>query len=335
LSFEEVEAVLAKTNAKLVVLLCHQNADPDALGSVYALAQLLKKTHPRMNVEVAPAQGVSKISGEILKTMPMDITTAPKIEAVDVIFLLDTSTIEQLGPWKSRLKHTTKPIIVIDHHAAHPETKELAHLAIIKEDVSSTCEIVYEMFKQQKIHPSPEAAQALFLGIAFDTQHFRIANSTTFKTIAELIDFGVDPKEILSLLMIPLDYSEKVSRLKAAKRLKLIKIGDWLIAISHVSSYQSSAARALLGVGAHVAVVGGKKGEAFRISLRSSREFYRKTGVHLGRDVAKPLGDYINGGGGGHSTAAGANGTGEFTTVSAKCIALLKEKLNKRESNQL
>ena len=335
MSVEEVEMVLAKVKAKLVVLICHQNADPDALGSVYAFAQLLKRTHPQMDVEVAPAQGGSKISGEILKAIPMDITTAPRIEAADVIFLLDTSTIEQVGPWKSRLENTTKPIIVIDHHVAHPKTKELAHIAIIQENASSACEIVYEMFRQKRIQPSPETAQALFLGIAFDTKHFRIANSTTFKTIAELIDFGVNPKEVLSLLMTPMDYSEKASRLKAAKRLKLIKVGDWLITISHVSSYQSSAARALLGVGAHVAVVGGKKGEALKISLRSSREFYRKTGVHLGRDVAKPLGDYINGMGGGHSTAAGVNGTGEFTTVSEKCIALFQEKLNKRGSNQL
>jgi nanoRNase/pAp phosphatase (c-di-AMP/oligoRNAs hydrolase) len=335
LTFEEVETVISKAEAKLVVLLCHQNADPDALGSVYAFAQLLKKTHPLMDVEVSPAKGMSKISGEILKVIPMNITTAPRIEAADVIFLLDTSTVEQLGLWKSRVKHATKPIIVIDHHATHPETKELAHLAIIQEDISSTCEIVYEMFKQKKIRPKPLTAQALFLGIAFDTQRFRLANSTTFKAIAELIDFDVDPKEVLSLLMTPLEYSEKVSRLKAAKRLKIIKISDWLIAISHVSSYQSSAARALLGVGAHVAVVWGNKGEEFRISLRSSRDFYRKTGVHLGRDIAKPLGDYINGMGGGHSTAAGANGTGEFTTVSEKCITLLQDKLNKCESNQL
>ena len=75
MSFKEVETVLAKAKAKLVVLLCHQNADPDALGSVYAFAQLLKSTLPRIDVEVAPAQGVSKISGEILKAIPMDITT--------------------------------------------------------------------------------------------------------------------------------------------------------------------------------------------------------------------------------------------------------------------
>ena len=335
MSVEEVEMVLAKVKAKLVVLICHQNADPDALGSVYAFAQLLKRTHPQMDVEVAPAQGVSKISGEILKAIPMDITTAPRIEAADVIFLLDTSTIEQVGPWKSRLENTTKPIIVIDHHVAHPKTIELAHLAIIQENASSACEIVYEMFRQKRVQPSLETAQALFLGIAFDTKHFSIANSATFKTIAELIDFGVDPKEVLHLLMIPMDYSEKTSRLKAAKRLKLIKIGEWLITVSHVSSYQSSAARALLKVGAHVAAVGGKKGKTFKISLRSATKFYRKTGIHLGRDIAKPLGDYINGMGGGHSTAAGASGTGEFTKVSEKCIALFQEKLSEPQSNHL
>lgn len=335
MSVEDVAAVLAQVKAKLVVLLCHQNADPDALGSLYALAQLLPRIQPQMDIEVAPAQGVSKIAGEILKVIPMNLTPAPRIEAADVIFLVDTSTIEQLGPWKTRVAHTTKPIIVIDHHAAHPATTALARLAVIRETASSTCEIVYELFRQKGIPLSPKTAQALFLGIAFDTQHFRIANAPTFKTIAELIDFGVEPKELYPLLMTPMDYSEKVSRLKAAKRLTFTKVGEWLVTTSHVSSYQSSAARGLLGMGAHVAVVGGKKGDALRISLRSSREFYQKTGVHLGRDIAKPLGDYVNGMGGGHSTAAGVNGRGAFRAVSAKCIALLRERLASARPNQL
>jgi len=186
LSFKEIRAVLDKAKAKRVVLLCHRNADPDALGSAYAFSQLLNTVQSNLEVEVAPAQGASKISRELIKAIHMEITSSPRLENADVIFLLDTSTIEQLGPWKSRVKATEKPIIVIDHHALHPETEKLAQLTIIHEETASTCEIVYQMYKEAKIQPSKKTAQALFWGIAFDTKHFLIANSTTFKTIAEL-----------------------------------------------------------------------------------------------------------------------------------------------------
>lgn len=326
--------MLDKAKAQRVVLLCHRNADPDALGSAYAFSQLLKKIRSNLKVEVAPAQGASKISREIVKTIQMEITSSPRIEEADVIFLLDTSTIEQLGPWKSRLQSTETPIIVIDHHAIHPETEKLAQLTIIHEDTASTCEIVYEMYKQEKIQPAKKTAQALFWGIAFDTKHFLIANSTTFKTIAELVDCGVDAKDALKLLRTSMESSERISRLKAAKRLKLIRIGEWLITIARVSSFQASAARALISLGAHVAVVCGVKDGEFDISLRASGEFYEETGIHLGRDIAKPLGEYIKGMGGGHSTAAGASGEGEFSAVSEKCLALFQDKLMKSPSSQ-
>ena len=335
MSVEDVVAVLTHAKARLVVLLCHQNADPDALGSLYALTHLLQRIQPHLHLEAAAPQGVSKLSSEILEVIPLDLTPTPRIEAADVIFLVDTSTIEQLGPWKARVEQTTKPIVVIDHHVAHPATTKLAHLAVIQETASSTCEIVYKLFRQQGLSPAPKTAEALFLGIAFDTQHFRIATAATFKAVAELIDCGVEPTKLVPLLMTPMDHSERVSRLKAAKRLTLMKVEEWLVAVSHVSSYQSSAARALLSVGAHVVVVCGKKGETLRISLRSTREFYRKTGIHLGRDIAKPLGDYVQGMGGGHSTAAGVNGRGEVRAASMRCIALLREHLTRGESNQL
>jgi phosphoesterase RecJ-like protein len=326
--------VLDKAKANLVVLLCHRNADPDALGSAYAFSQLLNKMQSNLEVEVAPAQGASKISRELIKAIQMKITSSPRIEDADVIFLLDTSTIEQLGPWKPRVKATEKPIIVIDHHAIHPETEKLAQLTIIHEDAASTCEIVYQMYKEAKIQPSKKTAQALFWGIAFDTKHFLIANSTTFKTIAELVDYGVDVKEALKLLRTSMEPSERISRVKAAKRLRLIRMGAWLITVSHVSSFQSSAARALISLGAHVAVVCGVKDGAVHISMRSSGTFYEETGIHLGRDIAKPLGEYVKGMGGGHSTAAGASGEGKFSIVSDKCITLFQEKLMKSPSSQ-
>jgi len=124
-----------------------------------------------------------------------------------------------------------------------------------------------------------------------------------------------------------MDFSERVARLKASRRTRLFRVGDWLIALSHVSAYQASAARALVELGAHVAAVAGEKNGSLEISLRSSLEFFKKTNVHLGKDVAKQLGEYLHGMGGGHATAAGVNGQGDVEIGLKRCLWLLKDRL--------
>lgn len=327
MSVTEITKILDETNAKLVVLLCHHNADPDAICSAYAFASLLKHFKPALDVEIGAAKGISRLSKHLLKKLPIPVKTQPNIENVDVIVLLDTNTIQQLDNLAEKVKTARAPIIVIDHHAAHPETEQIAKLCITDENSSSTCEIVYNFFKQMNIKPNENEAKALFLGIAFDTRHFVLANSSTLKTIAELIDVGVNAQEALSMLSLPMDFSERVARLKACRRAKIFKIGEWIIALSHVSAYQASAARAIIDLGAHVAAVAGQKNENLEISLRCTNEFHKKTGIHLGKDIAKPLGEYLHGMGGGHSTAAGVNGLGEIEVGLKRCLRFLKEKI--------
>lgn len=208
----------------------------------------------------------------------------------------------------------------------------MAKICINNEEASSTCEIVYDFFRQMNKKPSIDVAKALFLGIAFDTRHFVLANSNTLKNIAELIDVGVNAQDTLSLLSLPMDFSERVARLKACRRTKLFNISEWIIALSHVSAYQASAARAMVELGAHVAAVAGEKNGTLEISLRSSLEFYRQTGVHLGKDLAKPLGEYLHGMGGGHATAAGVNGEGDVELGLKQCLSLLKKSIDRSRS---
>jgi len=313
--------------AKLVVLLCHHNADPDAVCAAFALSKLLKHLKPKLNIEIAAAQGLSRLSKYLLNSLPAKLTTQPRIEAADILILLDTNTIQQLDEWSERVRGSNAPLVVIDHHASHPETERLATLCITDEEASSTCEIIYRFYKEAEVEFEKVEAKALFLGIAFDTRHFILASSGTLKTVAELIDVGVNAEEALSLLSLPMDHSERIARLKASRRVRLIKIKEWLVALSHVSAYQASAARALIGLGVHIAVVAGQREEKIQVSLRSCRDFYNKTGIHLGRDIAKPLGDYLKGMGGGHSISAGANGVGDLEATLKRCARLLRESL--------
>jgi nanoRNase/pAp phosphatase (c-di-AMP/oligoRNAs hydrolase) len=282
---------------------------------------------PKIEVEIGAAYGISRLSKHLLQYVPIDVRDQPRIEKADAIVLLDTNTIQQLDNLAEKVKTAKSPIIVIDHHATHPETEQLATLCVTNEDASSTCEIVYNFYKQANIKPNQTEAKALFLGIAFDTRHFILANSSTLKNIAELIDSGLNVQETLPLLSLPMDLSERVARLKASRRVKLFKMNEWIIALSHVSAYQASAARALIDLGADVAAVAGQKSEKLEVSLRGTREFHKQTGIHLGKDIAKPLGEYIHGMGGGHATAAGANGAEDIEVALKRCLFLLKEKL--------
>jgi len=330
-SFAEIAKILDEQNAKHIVLLCHHNADPDAICSAYALSSLIRQCKPQITVEIGAAQGISRLSKHVLKKLPITVETEPNVEKAEVIILVDTNTVQQLDNLAEKVKASKAPLIVVDHHAAHPETEKMARLCITDENVSSTCEIVYDFYRQMGMKVGENEAKALFLGIAFDTRHFVLANSSTLKIIAELVDMGVNAQEALAMLSLPMDFSERVARLKACKRAKLFKIGGWIIALSHVSAYQASAARAIIDLGAHMAVVAGQRDDSLEISLRCTKEFHEKTGIHLGRDIAKPLGEYLRGMGGGHATAAGVNGYGELEAGLKKCWKLLKERIEQTQ----
>jgi nanoRNase/pAp phosphatase (c-di-AMP/oligoRNAs hydrolase) len=54
-------------------------------------------------------------------------------------------------------------------------------------------------------------------------------------------------------------------------------------------------------------------------------------GVHLGTDIAAPLGEILGGVGGGHAMAAGVGGKGEVKDALKQCLKLLEQKLGKTE----
>ncbi|KYH41528.1 MAG: hypothetical protein AYL32_005000 [Candidatus Bathyarchaeota archaeon B26-2] len=327
MDIHKVLSVIDGVRAEHVLILCHHNADPDAVCSAYAFKGLLRRLRPKIQADVR-APGLSRLSKALLESLSIDISVdQPRFEDVDVIVMVDTNTIKQLGPWGDKVTGSGAPLIFIDHHASHPETEKLAEAYISDEEASSTCEIVYGFYRELGLRPASDEAKALFLGISFDTKHFILATSRTFRVAADLVEGGVDAQEALSLLALPMDPSERIARLKACQRLRLLRLGEWIVALTHIGAYQASAARALIDMGAHLTVVAGEKDGEVQVSLRSSREFYEKTGIHLGRDVAKPLGERLRGMGGGHSTSAGVNGFGTIEEALKEAERVLKEKL--------
>jgi nanoRNase/pAp phosphatase (c-di-AMP/oligoRNAs hydrolase) len=163
--------------------------------------------------------------------------------------------------------------------------------------------------------------------MAYDTRHFMLATSEAFRIAANLVAKGVNALEAMKSLQVPMAESERIARLKASQRLVITRMGGWILVSTHVGSHQASAARALVMLGADVAIVAAEKKAQVRMSLRSTQDFYDKTKVHLGRDVAKKVGKIIQGAGGGHALAAGIYGQTEKEVALERCLSTIREEM--------
>ncbi|WP_297439061.1 bifunctional oligoribonuclease/PAP phosphatase NrnA [Thermococcus sp.] len=299
----KLKKFLRASEDRSFLLLCHHNADPDSLGSAIAFAIYLKSTGVE-RVKIGVAQSVSSYAKRLLSLSPVPVERNPPVEE-DVVVIFDTSSLEQLEPIEVREGRT---LVVIDHHV-EKEKPIRADIRVVDSSRTSTAEIVWELLKYLGVY-NETAVRALLAGIITDTANFRFANTKTFKAVSEMLEhFPIQLGEI-SQLVAPvsdenIDQAKKMAVLKACQRLEVKKFRKYIIAVSRVSAYEALACKVFLNLGADVAIVGSEK-NGVRISARA-REALVKRGLHLGR-IMEGVGPVIQGSGGGHPGAAGANG---------------------------
>ena len=285
------------------LLLCHHNADPDSLGSAIAFAIYLKSIGIE-RVKIGVAQSVSSYARRLLAFSPVPVERNPAVKE-DAVIIFDTSSLEQLEPIEIP---KGKTVVVIDHHVEKEEPIR-ADIVVVDSSRTSTAEIVWELFKYLGFYDET-AVRALLAGIVTDTASFRFANSKTFKAVSEMLErFPLQMGEIYQLVA-PVsdentDQAKRMAILKACQRLEIKKFRRYIITVSKVSAYESLACKTFLQLGADIAIVGSEK-NGVRISARAKESLVKK-GLHLGRIMEK-LGPVIDGSGGGHAGAAGANG---------------------------
>jgi nanoRNase/pAp phosphatase (c-di-AMP/oligoRNAs hydrolase) len=245
----------------------------------------------------------------------------------DLGLLVDTNSLDQLGKASSALLKMEHGLIVVDHHHPHPDTMKLARQMIVDESAAAAAEVVFHLFEASNEEPDRVEATALMAALFVETKHFLLARGSTFEVAAKLVKAGADPRRLSGMLSSPMNRSERVARLRAAERSSVTMLGNWIVVTSQLGSYQSSAARAFLTLGAHVAFVAGEVKERIRVNMRATEDFYQKTGAHLARDVAIPLGKMLEGMGGGHPTAAGLTALGAVDDVLIACVNRLRESI--------
>ncbi|MCS4541289.1 MAG: DHH family phosphoesterase [Euryarchaeota archaeon] len=310
-----------------ILLLCHHNADLDAVGSAIALSEVFKEKFPKAQVKIGVAESVSKAGSKLLAELGHEAAINPNPTDFDIIITLDISTPSQVSPIQLPLD---KPIVVIDHHYSNQKLEQFTKYSLTDEKAAATGELVYRLLTELKAKITEKIGSALIASIITDSAHLRTASPITFRIIAEILEkTKINFHSVLALLEEPLDLSKKIAHLKAAQRLKIHRINDWVVVTSTVSSHEASASRGLLQLGADVTLVAATKEDQVRISGRARPEIIQKTGFHLARDVMIKIGETIGGTGGGHNAAAAANGPLVEKTENAlkEAVKLIREYL--------
>lgn len=289
-----------------VLILCHRNADPDALGSAFALSEVIGGT-------IGLSDGCNRIASFLIDKLQIKVIDIPDPSEYDFVIVVDTSAKSQLNDIE------LTDYCVIDHHTTAATSLNENALFYLHRNLTSTAEIVFEIMKQIGAPLTRRVALALMTGIITDTGHFKHATPHTFRVVANMIELsGVNYYEVLDLLSAtPQDISIRIAMLKSIAQAEIERIHDWLVVTSQVSSFGGLTSSMLLNIGADVALIGTTQDGVAKINGRVKRDAI-KAGINLGK-ILEEISENYEGTGGGHTGAAGIDVVADLDEVLDEC----------------
>jgi nanoRNase/pAp phosphatase (c-di-AMP/oligoRNAs hydrolase) len=308
--------------SKRIGVTSHVNADPDAVSSCVSMVELIKILCPEAQIE-AILPSMNRIASIIVGDCQIPSTWKTNwTEGYDLLIVMDTNDLFMtelpLNENQNAFAIPVMEIVMIDHHMEKADDGQSAPkfdltLPIMKygsSDAASTVEIISEFYQIHQIVPSKNLAKLMLFGIITDSGGFRYATARTINDVEFLLETGWKMRELMEVLQIRPAREERIAKLRAASRIgDVYYIDKWLLVITHCSSFDASAARSLIELGADLAfVVVIEKKQAFRITGRASEESIRTAGVNLSL-IMEAIGKKFGGSGGGHDGAAGCYGT--------------------------
>ncbi len=150
-----------------LVILPHDNPDPDAMASAVALRHLA--------AELADKEAVIALGGIVGRAENRAMQTYLNIKLVPVAEITFDHTVQvalvdtQPGRPNNSLPEGFVPTIVIDHHPAYDDYAGVPFLDL-RVDYGATSTILTEYLRESKVEIESKLATALFYGIAAETQ---------------------------------------------------------------------------------------------------------------------------------------------------------------------
>ena len=174
--YKQIFKVIKKYDT--IVMARHIGADPDALGSQFALKEIILKTFPNKKVyAVGNPASRFKFFGNNEKIDNIDTTKG-------LLIVLDTPDIKRIdGVSLNNFEY----VIKMDHH---PIIDKYANIELIDEDSCSTSQLILEFIFNNKIEINKKIGEKLYLGIVGDTDRFLhdYTSSKTFSLVTRLLE---------------------------------------------------------------------------------------------------------------------------------------------------
>lgn len=303
------------------IILVHGDADMDAIGSAYAISKIFPEA------DICAPNGIDRTVKIVSEKIRLEILKECDISSYDTVVVVDTSSPEQLG---ACIDLPFDKTIIIDHH--QNSGKFELYNTYIDSSKIACAEIILDIIKENKISITKDVGLMLLGGMLTDSGHFQFANSTLLKNFAYILDnTEIQIDEVMSLIRLKTDISERIATIKHIGRSKFDYIGNMIVATSHGSSFEASGCRALILSGADVAFVASQRGNSFRMSARTTQEMIRN-GLNLSK-MLRDISSETTTDGGGHEGAAGLSGIGDAESILHICMMKTMEEFRKIKKN--
>ena len=288
----------AVEGAEDVLVVTHDNPDPDAIASAAALAFLLERA---AGVETSLAFGgiIGRAENRaLIEELGADFRRLGSLE-------LAASTLVALVDTQPRTGNTSLPegriaSVVVDHHPLRPETSA-ATFADVRPAYGASCSILVEYLRAAQLEPPRALATALFYGIQSETMDLGREVSEADVSASLYLYPRSDPSAVSRIrhARVPASYFRSIHEaLEKARRFDgvvTVPMGrlDYPDMVAEVADLFMRVE------GVEWTVASGRYHDDLLVSVRTHR-----TDAHAGEVIREIVGD--RGSAGGHGMLAGA-----------------------------
>lgn len=184
-----MEQVLEQIRQRRSFLLSsHARPDGDAIGSVLAMAGILRKMGK--NTEIVMSDSVPVI----YQPLPYaeNIVHSSRVNGhYEAVILLECDSIQ-----RTRLQGLDQYFLInIDHHAS---ARRFANVNWIDPSACACAEMIFRLGKAAGVNITAEIATCLYTAVLTDTGSFAYSNTNarTFELARDLVELGADPTRI-------------------------------------------------------------------------------------------------------------------------------------------
>ena len=323
--YSDFPAFLAAMRGKRLLHIGHKHADCDALGSAFAMSQLLPG-------DLGFALELKVQAQTLAQWLEIEWVKNPDPADYDYTIIYDTVRAAMLGmPVPPRYA-------IFDHHESgghrfstiHNELADASEWGWVK-PVESTCSLLVDLFQKHGLPIDLKMGVALAAGIVTDTARLQQAHASALRRLAVALDAADLHVEDIWAVIEPRDIRavRRPAVLKSLRNIQEVNHSDWSILVSEIDSQDNGYVLmdALIQFGGDMAVVGFPKWGQSMVFAACTAEMVKNADVDMG-GLMKTLAPEVDA-----SDAWGSRGGGRIIApvpvknLIAKCVQMTLDSL--------